>query len=68
MFVGGVFGTEREDMYERVAHELGAIYVPDVLDGIIFTSELMSDGIHPNDRGYAVIADRLFKVFEAYNL
>ncbi len=71
MFIGvrgGILGTEREDMYERVADEYGAIYVPDILDGILLTPELMHDGIHPNDAGYAQIADRLAQVFKEYEL
>ena len=66
---GGVFGgSERKDMYERVAEELGALYVPDILDGIFLKPELMFDGIHPNDAGYTMIAERLFNVFEDYQL
>jgi len=71
MFIGvrgGIVGTEREDMYERVADEYGAIYVPDILDGILLTPERMHDGIHPNDAGYAQIADRLAQVFKEYEL
>lgn len=66
---GGVLGGgERETMYERVAEEYGAIYVPDILAGILLKPELMHDGIHPNDAGYARIADRLADVFKEYEL
>jgi lysophospholipase L1-like esterase len=30
-----------------------------VLDGILGDAALMSDQIHPNDRGYARMADRI---------
>jgi acyl-CoA thioesterase-1 len=65
---GGIMGSEREDMYERVTNEYGAMYVPDILDGILLKPELMDDGIHPNDAGYSRIAERLKEVFEEYDL
>jgi lysophospholipase L1-like esterase len=71
MFIGvrgGVLGSEREDMYERVSTEYGALYVDDILDGIFLKPELMHDGIHPNDQGYMRIADRLHTVFIENNL
>ena len=65
---GGIFGSEREDMYERLAEENGVIFVPDILSGILLKPELMHDGIHPNDAGYARIAERLEEVFSEYEL
>jgi lysophospholipase L1-like esterase len=51
-------------MYEDLSEKYGTVYVPDVLEGIFLKTELMSDGIHPNDKGYAIIAERLFEVFK----
>jgi acyl-CoA thioesterase I len=71
MFIGvrgGIIGSDREAMYERVAAELGAIYVSDILEGILLTPELMDDSIHPNDAGYARIAERLHGLFKEYKL
>ncbi len=65
---GGVLGSDREDMYERVSEEYGALYVPDILDGIFLKRELMSDGIHPNDAGHARIAERLSDIFKDHEL
>jgi lysophospholipase L1-like esterase len=45
--------------YTTVARRHAAGLVPDILDGIIGNRELMADSIHPNDRGYAIIAERL---------
>jgi acyl-CoA thioesterase-1 len=45
--------------YEALAERRSAGLVPDILDGIIGHADLMSDSIHPNGRGYAMIADRL---------
>jgi lysophospholipase L1-like esterase len=41
------------------AEEAGALYVPDLLDGVKGDRALMYDTIHPNARGYARIAERL---------
>lgn len=48
-----------EKMYERVAEDEGCLLVGDVLDGILSDSKLKSDEIHPNARGYAILAERV---------
>ena len=48
-------------MYARVAQREGCLLVPDLLAGIVRKPELMSDSIHPNGAGYAVLAGRLEK-------
>lgn len=53
------FGPKYEDMYERVANDTGCLLVPDVLDGILRNPKLMSDDIHPNADGYALVAERV---------
>jgi acyl-CoA thioesterase-1 len=45
--------------YEELARRTKSAYVPDVLKGILGNSDLMSDAIHPNDRGYAMMAERI---------
>lgn len=45
--------------YEDLARRTSAALVPDILDGIIGRADRMSDGVHPNDRGYQMMADRL---------
>lgn len=49
------YGTEFEELARRVEAGL----VPDVLDDILGNGALMSDAIHPNDRGYELMADRV---------
>ncbi len=46
-------------MYERVAEEERCLLVPDVLDGILSDPALRSDAIHPNAKGYAILAERV---------
>jgi len=55
----GLFTDPYQAEYEALARRTSAGLVPDVLDGIIGHTDLMTDAIHPNDRGYAVVADRL---------
>jgi len=49
------------EMYARVAKCEGCLLVPDLLAGIVRKPDLMSDSIHPNGAGYAVMAGRLEK-------
>ena len=65
---GGIIGGKRADMYEELSLTYGTVYVSDVLAGILLKPELMHDGIHPNDVGYAIIAERLREIFAEYNL
>ena len=39
-------------------------YVSNVLDGLLGDKNLMYDSIHPNDKGYAVIAGRVAEVLK----
>lgn len=55
----GILTDGYGDRYEDLARRQSAGLVPDVLDGIIGRPELMADQIHPNDRGYALMADRI---------
>lgn len=52
-------GPSYEKMYERVAEEEGCLLIPDLLDGILRDPALRSDAIHPNARGYRVMAERV---------
>jgi acyl-CoA thioesterase I len=53
-----------EKMYSRIAEEEGCLLVPDLLDGILTDPSLRSDQIHPNARGYALIAERIARPLE----
>lgn len=55
----GVLTDGYGDQYEALAQRTSAAYVPDVLDGIYGHADRMSDQIHPNDRGYAMVAARV---------
>lgn len=58
------FQSTREREFERLASELDVEYVPNALNGILGHSSLLSDAVHPNDAGYRLIADRLWRKLE----
>jgi acyl-CoA thioesterase-1 len=45
--------------YEALAQRTSSGLVPGILDGVIGHADLMSDAVHPNNRGYAIVADRV---------
>jgi lysophospholipase L1-like esterase len=55
----GLLSDPYASEYTAVARRNAAGLVPDILDGIMGNNDLMADSIHPNDRGYAIIAERL---------
>ncbi len=63
---GGVLRDSYENEFELLAEETGSLYVSDVLGGLIGNMTYMSDAIHPNDKGYAYIAERVFEVLKDY--
>ncbi len=58
---GGVLRDNYESKFKALAKEKGTGYVPNVLDGIVYDRSLMSDAVHPNDKGYALIAEKVEK-------
>ncbi len=55
------FQRTREARFRELAHDTDVAYVPDALDGILGRSSLLSDPVHPNDAGYRIVADRIWK-------
>lgn len=56
----GLFKDEYGPMYREIAIKYKALYIPEVLKGILSDSQLKSDSIHPNGAGYRVVAERIF--------
>jgi lysophospholipase L1-like esterase len=52
-------GASYETMYESVARDGGCLLIPGILRGIITDPSLKSDQIHPNARGYQLMAERI---------
>jgi lysophospholipase L1-like esterase len=57
----GLFTDEYGPLFRDIAERLGALYVPQLLTGILTDSKLKSDGIHPNAAGYQLMAERMVK-------
>jgi len=47
------------DMYKRIASDERCLFVGGVLSGILTDESLKSDAIHPNAKGYALMAKRI---------
>ena len=57
---GGILTDEYQSEFAKLAKKHNTVYIPDVLRGVIGRPALMADTVHPNDAGYAVIADRIY--------
>lgn len=63
---GGLLYDSYEGDYRNLARETGAVYVPNVLDGLVGNPKYMDDAIHPNDSGYAIMADKIFCCYKRF--
>ncbi len=61
---GGILNDPFDEMYERVSDSMKTALVPNVLRGLIFNSNYMSDAVHPNNAGYALIAEKIYPTLE----
>jgi acyl-CoA thioesterase-1 len=50
--------------FKKLAHEKHVLYVPNILDGVFTHPDLMSDEVHPNEKGYAMIAERIAEALQ----
>lgn len=63
-----VFNQRYETSWRELAKKYDAIYVPNILEGIITDESLKFDDIHPNAQGYQKIADRLIPIIAPLTL
>jgi lysophospholipase L1-like esterase len=70
VIVGGldvpVWGRGFQEQYRKVSEGTGAVLVPDVLKGLLGNPERMSDAIHPNDKGYGIMAGYFHEAIKPY--
>ncbi|HQP10673.1 MAG TPA: arylesterase [Candidatus Omnitrophota bacterium] len=57
----GLIGDVYTKEFKRIARERGAVFIPDVMKGILSDPKLKHDQIHPNGAGYKLIAERVYK-------
>jgi acyl-CoA thioesterase-1 len=55
----GIFTDEYSPIYQETSKQLGAYYIPQVLQGILTDPKLKSDSIHPNRAGYRLMGQRI---------
>lgn len=55
---------KNEHWFKDLAKNKHVLYVPNILDGVLTHPNLMSDEVHPNSQGYALIAERIGKKLE----
>jgi len=68
-FTPGASAGAQEDYaarYRELAQETGAVYVPDLVRGVLGNPTLMRDPIHPNAAGNETIARRLMTEVGGY--
>lgn len=63
---GGLLNDRFESQFEDLSKEMNVPYVENVLSGLIGNDKYMSDSIHPNDTGYAIIAGKIYKEVGEY--
>nr|WP_321402183.1 arylesterase [uncultured Desulfobacter sp.] len=70
--LGGIdiplYGKGYAKMYDSLARQTGAVLIPNILEGLFGHSEFMSDSIHPNDKGYEIMAGYFYKALEGLPL
>ena len=64
---GGAFPMDTyTKIQKQIAKEYNTLFVPGIMDGIYNKKALKSDQIHPNSKGYEIIAGRVKKVIKGY--
>lgn len=59
---GGILDDPYEEEFRKISKNRGALYVPNVLEGVIGEQDLMFDEVHPNNKGYEIIANKIYPV------
>lgn len=70
VIIGGIsipfWGRGFGDSYDILANETGAVLIPNIFEGIFGNPKLMSDSIHPNNDGYAIMAEKFYSAAAPY--
>ena len=64
---GAAYTSAFEAVFPRVAQKNGVPFIPYLLDHVGGDKNLnLDDGIHPNEKGHAIIAETVFKALRSY--
>lgn len=68
--IGGIdipyYKNDYAQDYIEFAKNNGCLLVPNILSGLIGHSELMIDAVHPNAKGYNIMAKQFYDVIDKY--
>jgi len=62
----GMFMAQYRMDFRRLAQKKDAIFIPGVLDKIITNPSMKSDFLHPNAKGYRLLAERVYRQILPY--
>ncbi len=57
-----ILGDKIQKQYDQIVLKRHVAFVPRIFEGIYFNPSLKSDALHPNDKGYEIIAERILRV------
>ena len=61
-----LYGKGFSKMYRSLARQTGAVLIPNVFEGVFGNRGLMSDPIHPNNKGYEIMAGYFYQALLPY--
>ena len=62
----GMFFKDYRRAFKKLARQKKAIFIPAVLSKVITNPSMKSDFLHPNQRGYKIVASRIYKAISGY--
>ena len=62
----GMFLSDYRKVFAKLAREKEVIFIPEVLNRIITNPSMKSDFLHPNAKGYKLIAQRVQRAISPY--
>ena len=63
-----LFGFTTDDLYEEIAKQENVLYEGEILSIIENDPGLKSDRIHPNAKGYGLMAETFWEILKRYNI
>ena len=66
--VTGPLNPTRNKLYKKMCREMGVYYIPEILDRIKGNPDLSADSVHPNSKGYRIMAERVAEALQQANL